>query len=54
MKKNSNTSAIKLIKRFDQQLHDLLMSDLLAMRSDKGRIYKNIDYKTGQTDRMIA
>lgn len=54
MKKDRNHNALKLIKRFDQQLHDLLMSDLRAMRSAKGNIYKHINYDNGQNDLMIA
>lgn len=54
MKKDQNHNALKLIKRFDQQLHDLLMSDLRAMRSAKGNIYKQINYENGQNDLMIA
>lgn len=42
MKKSKNLNAVKLIKRFDQQLHDLLMSDLRAMRSAKVRMFKHL------------
>jgi hypothetical protein len=54
MKKNRNEKAIKLIERFDQQLHDLLMSDLRAIRSTNEKMYKQLCFKTHQENLMIA
>lgn len=40
MKRSSKNSVIKLLTKFDQQLHDLLIKDLQTVRS-KVKIIRN-------------
>ena len=42
MKTFKKTSVIKLVTRFDNELRDLLMNDLKAIRSAKSPILKSI------------
>ena len=35
MKKNTNLAALRLIKKFDEQLHQILSAELQAVKSGK-------------------
>lgn len=46
MKKNKNTPLIQLLEKFDRQLHDLLITDLLTIRPARVKILNR--YSSGQ------
>ena len=54
MKTNTKTSAVKLIEKYDQQLRDILMSDLKVIHNARVRLIKHLNYNTPQERLMTA
>ena len=54
MKKSSNNSLIKLMEKFDQQLHDLLMNEPKTIRSVKVKMLNKYTFKPAGEQLMTA
>lgn len=48
MKRNTKIPAMKLVEQFDQQLHEILMSDLKAIRNARINLIKHITFNNRQ------
>lgn len=46
MKRNTTSPEIKLAEKFDQQLRDLLMSDLKVIREARIKLIKHLAFNT--------
>lgn len=53
MKRSTKNPAMKLVEKFDQQLHEMLMSDLRAIRNARINLIKHINFNRND-GRMIA
>lgn len=54
MNKSKNTPVIQLMEKFDRQLHDLLITDLLTIRSAKVKMLNRYRTDQGQDQLMTA
>ena len=54
MKNNSTIPAIKLVEKFDQQLHEILMSDLKVIQNARINLIKHITFNNRQQGLVIA
>ena len=54
MKSKSKAVATKLVAQFDQQLHEILMSDLQAIRNARVNLIKHITVNNRQERFMTA
>ncbi len=54
MKRNTKIPAMKLVEQFDQQLHELLMSDLKAIRNARINLIKHITFNNNRQDRLMT
>lgn len=54
MRKTKKLSAIKLIEKFDQQLCDMLISELQVMRKARVKMINRISFKSDQENLRIA
>ncbi|MHB1179846.1 MAG: hypothetical protein ACYCZO_16140 [Daejeonella sp.] len=54
MKRNTITPEIKLLEKYDQQLRDLLMSDLKAIRASRVKMINHLNYNNTQERLMTA
>ena len=54
MKKNTTIPAMKLVEKFDQQLHEILMSDLKAIQNARINLIKHITFNNRQHGLMTA
>ncbi len=54
MKRNTKVPAMKLVEQFDQQLHEILMSDLKAIQNARINLIKHITFNTGRQNRLMT
>lgn len=54
MKRNTTIPAMKLVEKFDQQLHEILMSDLKAIQTARTNLIKHINFNKRQQGLMTA
>lgn len=54
MKKSKNTPIIQLLEKFDRQLHDLLITDLLTIRPAKVKMLNKFSTDQRQEQLMTA
>lgn len=54
MKKSKNTPLTQIMEKFDRQLHDLLITDLLTIRSAKVKMLNRYSTGQGQDQLMTA
>lgn len=54
MKRDTKNSALKLIEKFDAQLHEILMSDLKPIHNARVRLIRHITHNIPQDRLMTA
>jgi hypothetical protein len=54
MKRNTKGPAMKLVEEFDQQLREILMSDLKAIRNGRIKLIKHITFNNPEDRLMTA
>ena len=54
MKRNTKIPAMKLVEEFDQQLHEILMSDLNAIRTARINLINHITFNNNPQELMTA
>lgn len=54
MKRNTNVPALKLAEQFDQQLHEILMSDLKAIQNARINLIKHITFNNNRQHRLMT
>lgn len=54
MKNNTKIPAAKLVEKFDQQLHEILMSDLKAIQNARINLLKHITFNKREHGLMTA
>lgn len=54
MKRNNKMPAMNLVEQFDQQLHEILMSDLNAIRNARINLIKHITFNNERQQQLMT